>query len=186
MMVRHLAACMLLCAFGGVAWGQTPTDRKAAVDHLLEALKGAPNPQAASMLEDQLQQTWLRSGTAAVTLLMSRGLRLAQAGQDDDAVETFSDAITLQPDVAEAWHQRAVTRYHAGDVTGAVRDLQETLRLEPRDFSAFRTLADIAAAREDWKGAYAAWQKVLELDPKTAGGEERLRVLKRKAVGEDT
>ncbi len=138
------------------------------------------------MLEDQLRQAWLRSGSAAVTLLMSRGLRLAQAGQDDDAAEAFSDAITLQPDVAEAWHQRAVTRYHAGDVAGAVRDLQETVRLEPRSFSAFHTLADIAAAREDWKGAYAAWQKVLELDPKTAGGEERLRVLKRKAVGEDT
>ena len=33
------------------------------------------------------------------------------------------------------------------------------MRLEPRDFAAFRTLADISAAREDWKGAYAAWQK---------------------------
>ena len=55
-----------------------------------------------------------------------------------------------------------------------------------RDFAAFRTLADIATAREDWKGAYAAWQKVMELDPKTPGGEERLRVLKRNAVGEDT
>ena len=51
---------------------------------------------------------------------------------------------------------------------------------------AFRTLADIATAREDWKGAYAAWQKVMELDPKTPGGEERLRLLKRKAVGEET
>ena len=186
MMVGRLAACALLCGLGGVAWGQAAADRKATIDHLLDALKAAPNAQAASLLEDQLQQTWLQSGSAAVTLLMSRGLRLAQAGQDDDAVESFSDAITLQPDVAEAWHQRAVARYQAGDVTGAVRDLQETVRLEPRSFSAFHTLTDIAAAREDWKGAYAAWQKVLELDPKTAGGEERLRVLKRKAVGEDT
>jgi lipoprotein NlpI len=71
-------------------------------------------------------------------------------------------------------------------VTGAIHDLQETVRLEPRNFAAFRTLTDIAAAREDWKGAYAAWQKVLEIDPKTPGGEERLKELKRKAVGEDT
>ena len=72
------------------------------------------------------------------------------------------------------------------DVTGAIQDLEETVHLEPRNFAAFRTLADIAAAREDWKGAYAAWQKVMELDPKTPGGEERLRLLKRKAVGEET
>ena len=103
-----------------------------------------------------------------------------------DAVESFTDAITLAPDVAEAWHQRAIARYHSGDVTGAIRDLEETVRLEPRDFAALRTLADIATAREDWKGAYAAWQKVMELDPKTPGGDARLRELKRHAVGEDT
>jgi cytochrome c-type biogenesis protein CcmH/NrfG len=138
------------------------------------------------VVEGQLEQTWLRAGSPAVTLLLGRGLRTLQAGQDDEAVDSFSDAITLQPEVAEAWHQRAVARYHSGDVAGAIRDLEETVRLEPRDFMAFRTLADIAAAREDWKGAYTAWQKVMELDPKTSGGEERLRLLKRKALGEDT
>jgi tetratricopeptide (TPR) repeat protein len=165
---------------------QSPATKNAATDHLLDALKAAPNEQAAAALEGQLEQTWLSAGSPAVTLLMSRGLRSFQAGEDDEAVNSFSDAITLQPNVAEAWHQRALARYHAGDVNGAIRDLEETVQLEPRDFGAFRTLADIATAREDWKGAYAAWQKVMELDPKTPGGEERLRVLKRKAVGEET
>jgi tetratricopeptide (TPR) repeat protein len=88
--------------------------------------------------------------------------------------------------VGEAWRQRALARYHQGDVNGAIRDLEQTVQLEPRDFAAFRTLADISTARQDWKGAYAAWQKVMELDPKTPGGEARLRELKRKAVGEET
>ena len=165
---------------------QPPANKRAATNQLLDELKAAPDEQAAVMLEGQLEQTWLRSGSPAVTLLMSRGLRSMQAGENDEAVNSFSDAITLQPDVAEAWRQRALARYHAGDVNGAIHDLEETVRLEPRDFAAFRTLADIAAAREDWKGAYAAWQKVMELDPKTPGGEERLRLLKRRAVGEGT
>jgi cytochrome c-type biogenesis protein CcmH/NrfG len=168
------------------AHAQAPVEKRLATDRLLDALKDAPNEQTAAALEDQLEQTWLRAGTPAVTLLISRGLRSLQAGQDDEAMDSFSDAITLQPDVAEAWHQRALARYHAGDVNGAIHDLGETVRLEPRNFSAFRTLTDIATAREDWKGAYAAWQKVMELDPKTPGGEERLRLLKRRAVGEDT
>lgn len=184
--MRLLCGLAGAVAFALAAHAQSPNERKAAIDQLLGALKTAPSEQAASMVEDQLQQAWLQSGSAAVTLLMSRGLRLGQSGQDDDAAESFSDAITLQPDVAEAWRQRAIVRYHAGDVTGAVRDLQETVRLEPRNFLAFRTLADIATAREDWKGAYAAWQKVLEIDPRTPGGEERLKELKRKALGEDT
>jgi tetratricopeptide (TPR) repeat protein len=176
-------ASLCLC---GIAHAQTPAERRAAVDHLLDALKAAPDERTAAGLEAQLEQFWLRSGSPAVTLLMSRGLRSLQAGQDDEAVGSFSDAITLQPDVGEAWHQRALARYHAGDLNGAIRDLEETVRLEPRNFAAFRTLADIAAAREDWKGAYVAWQKLMEIDPKTPGGEERLRLLKRKAVGEDT
>jgi cytochrome c-type biogenesis protein CcmH/NrfG len=179
-----LAICFFaLCVS---AHAQTPAEKRANTDRMLDALRTAPNEQAASMLENQLQQNWLRAGTPAVTLLMSRGLRSMQANEMDEAVDSFSDAITLQPDVAEAWHQRALARYHAGDVNGAIHDLEETVRLEPRDFSAFRTLADIATARDDWKGAYAAWQKVMELDPKTPNGEERLRLLKRKAVGEDT
>jgi cytochrome c-type biogenesis protein CcmH/NrfG len=179
----------LAVVLGGVcaaANAQAPAEKRAATDRLLDALKAAPDERAAADLESQLEQTWLRAGSPAVTLLISRGLRTLQAGQDDEAVDSFSDAITLQPDVAEAWHQRALARYHGGDVNGAIHDLQETVRLEPRDFSAFRTLADIAAAREDWKGAYAAWQKVMELDPKTPEGEERMRLLKRKALGEDT
>ena len=178
-----LAFAIGLCP---AAHGQSPAEDQAAVSRLLNALKAAPDEQSAAGLESTLDETWLRAGTPAVTLLMSRGLRFMQAGDDSDAIDSFSDAIALQPDAAEAWHRRALARYHAGDVVGAIQDLQESVRLEPRDFSAFRTLADIAANREDWKGAYAAWQNLLAIDPKTPGGEERLRLLKRKAVGEDT
>lgn len=184
--MKPLLAAALLVGLSGIAWADSVSDRKADIDRLLDALKAAPNEQTASLIEDRLQQTWLRSGTASVTLLISKGLRQQQAGQNDDAVETFSDAITLQPDVSEAWHQRAIARYHAGDTQGAIRDLEETVRLEPRNFTAFRTLTEIAMAREDWKAAYESWQKVLEIDPKTPGGEERLKELKRKALGEET
>jgi cytochrome c-type biogenesis protein CcmH/NrfG len=165
---------------------QPAPDKRTTTDRMLDALKAAPDEQEAARLEGQVMHTWMQAGTPAVSLLMSKGLRALQAGQDSDAVDSFSDAITLSPDLAEAWRQRAIARYHSGDVNGAIGDLQETVTLEPRDFAAFRTLADIAAAREDWKGAYAAWQKVMELDPKTPGGDERLRELKRHAVGEDT
>jgi tetratricopeptide (TPR) repeat protein len=158
----------------------------ATSDRLLDALKAAPTEEVAALLEQQVIQSWLRAATPAVTLLISRGLRSLQADQDQEAIDSFSDAITLQPGLAEAWHQRARARYHMGDVNGAIHDLGETIRLQPRNFAAFRMLTDIAAAREDWTGAYAAWQKVMELDPKTPDGEERLRLLKRRALGEDT
>jgi len=60
-----------------------------------------------------------------VTLLMGRGLREANSGSADEAVAVFSDAIVLDPTLAEAWHQRAIARLKGGDSTGAVRDLEE-------------------------------------------------------------
>ena len=115
-----LAACCLgICL---AAHAQPPTNNQSgtanrvATDRLLDALKVAPDEQSAVGLEGQLEQMWLNAGSPAVTLLLSRGMRSLQAGQDSEAVDSFSDAITLQPDMAEAWHQRALARYHTGDI----------------------------------------------------------------------
>ena len=109
-----------------------------------------------------------------------------KADAKQDAIEDFSAAITLDPSLSEAYHQRAIARFAAGDTPGAIADLQATLQREPRSFSAFQTLSAIAEARKDWKGAYEAWQKVLEIDPKSPGGQERLKNLRRRALGEET
>jgi len=179
--VLILAAALL----PAIALAQAPADKKAATDKLLDALKAAPTEAIARPLEDQIRQAWIEQTTPAVRLLISRGTRELKAGSFEEAVDDFSDAITLDPTMAEAWHQRAIARYQAGDTMGAIGDIEETLKREPRDFAAFRTLSDIAAQREEWKNAYAAWEKLLVLDPKTPGGEARLKELKRKAFGED-
>ncbi len=164
---------------------QQSNDRRATLDRLLGSLKSAPSEEIAGPLEQQIRELWLNAGTPAVTLLMSRGLREMKADAKQDAIEDFSAAITLDPSLAEAYHQRAIARFAAGDTPGAVADLQATLQHEPRSFAAFQTLSAIAEARKDWKGAYEAWQKVLEIDPKTPGGQERLKDLRRRALGEE-
>ena len=182
--MRRLA--LLLVLLPGLAFGQTPADKRAEANKLLDALKAAPGPEVAHSLEQRIQQLWIDGGTAAVTLLMHRGIREMSAGTHEAAIEAFSDAIILDPTLAEAWHQRGVAKYQAGDSAGAMLDLQETLKREARSFAAWKTLADMAAAREDWPRAYAAWQKFMDIDPKSPNGEVRLRELKRHAVGEDT
>jgi tetratricopeptide (TPR) repeat protein len=176
-----LALCLVPC----LALAQTVQEKRAMVDKLLDALHTAPNEQVASVIEEKIRQSWLEASTPAVTLLMSRGLREEHANAPDEAVAVFSDAIVLDPTLAEAWHQRAVARVRSGDTAGAVHDLQETLRLEPRHFGAWRTLERIAEGREDWKAAYNAWQHVMDIDPRTPNGEDRLKDLKRKAFGDN-
>jgi Tfp pilus assembly protein PilF len=182
MMRPLIFAFLLLPAF---AAAQTAPDKKAVLDKLLDALRTAPTEEVASALEEKITHSWLEASTPAVTLLMSQGLRQEGAGAPDDAAAAFSDAIVLDPTLPEAWHQRAIARFKSGDTVGAVQDLRQTIQLEPRHFGAWRTLEQIAERREDWKAAYDAWRHVMDIDPRTPDGDERLKDLKRKAFGDN-
>src|SRR5690242_16241373 len=113
MMRAALIAWLLVAAVPAVA--QPANDRKATLDRLLGALQAAPNEEVAAPLEMQIKQMWLNAGTPAVTLLISRGLREMKADATGEAIEDFSDAIALDPNLAEAYHQRAIARFTAGD-----------------------------------------------------------------------
>lgn len=185
--MKRAAALLLaatVCASPALARTPPAHQHQDTVAKLLQALKQASSQAAAAPIEHQLRQLWLNAGSPAVTLLMKRGLRELKAGENKQAIEDFGDAIVLDPKLAEAYHQRAIARYHDGDTAGAILDLELALQREPRDFAVLETLSNIAAAQGNWKGAYEAWKKVLEIDPQVAGGQDRLRQLKLKALGE--
>ncbi|MGI4945571.1 MAG: tetratricopeptide repeat protein [Janthinobacterium lividum] len=157
---------------------------KATLDTMLGALKVAPTDEVAEALEGQIRQTWSNQASPAVKLLLSRGAREMEEGAGGEAVDSFDAALDLEPDLLEAWRGRAQARLRIGDSTGAVRDIEEVLRREPRHFAAWEDLSRIAENRGDWQGALAAWQKALEVSPRTPGGQDRLRDLERRALGE--
>jgi len=187
--MRWLILLVLLSATP--AWAQSrpdarPDSHKAELDTLITALKQAPTEQDAGMLEARIRQMWLQAGSPAATLLMARGTRDLGNDADTEALDDFNAVLALEPNLAEAFHRRALARFALGDYHGAIADIEQTLRREPRQFGAFQSLSHIAEAQGDFKGARAAWLKVMEISPKTPGGEERLRLLKRKVEGEAT
>lgn len=152
---------------------------------LLDALKAAPSEQAAGVLQARIARLWLEQGGPAAALLLNKGARNLQNNAADEALADFDAALALAPDLAEAYNRRAMAHFDLGNYPAALGDLQEALRRDPRHFNAFQTLSRIAEAREDWKGALAAWQKLLELNPKQPNGAERLEMLRKKALGEE-
>jgi tetratricopeptide (TPR) repeat protein len=181
-----LLACIAPALAPVLAAGPPAERTRAELDRLLTALAAAPTEAVAAGLEAQIQHMWLNMGSPAVGLLMARGIREANVGQQAEAEADFAAAITLDPSDVEAWHQRALARFEQGDTRGAIRDLEEVLKREPRHFAALDTLAEIAEQQQDWKGAYAAWLKKMEIDPKTPDGEDRLKDLQRRAFGDET
>lgn len=161
-------------------------ERKAEMDRILDALKTAGNEQEAAALERQIRQMWLNAGTPAVTLLLGRGVRELSAGSAPEAIQDLEAALALDPDSVEAWHHLAMARFSGGDTRGAISAIGETLKREPRHFAALQSLSRFAESREDWKGAYEAWSKAMEIAPKLEGGEAKLKDLRRRAFGDET
>ena len=177
-----LAAALL--APGGAA-GQG-ADRKAALDQMLAALQVAPSEEAAAALEATIRTQWIEQASPAVRLLLVRGVREVNEGSVADALDSFDAALDLEPNLVEAWRGRAQARYRLGDTPGAVRDIQETLRREPRHFVALQDLSRMSEGTGDWRGALAALEQALALNPKAPSGQARLRDLRRRALGDDT
>jgi tetratricopeptide (TPR) repeat protein len=155
-----------------------------ATDALLAALKAAPGPQEASVLEARLQGAWHDQASAAVQELADHAAQLGAAGKMNDALADADAAIVLQPELGDLWRRRAEVKFALGDDRGAFADLAQALSREPRLVPAWADLSRFAEARHDPKRALAAWRKLLELDPKTESGAKRTERLQHLINGE--
>ena len=156
------------------------------LNRLFGLLEVAPDAQAASAVEEAIQGQWIAEATPATKLLLIHGFQELTDNQPNEALNDFDASLDLQPDLSEGWHGRALARARLGDTAGAERDIEEVMRIEPRQFAALEDLSRIAESAGDWKGAYAAWQQALVLDPKALGGADRLKDLHRRAFGDAT
>ena len=190
-MNRAALLCLLLTAGASAAGSATaqpvPAETRAQLmDRLFGMLQVAPDEHTAGAVEGAIQSQWVASATPAVKLLLLRGIRELNDSHPQDALDDLDAALDLQPDLIEAWRGRALARARLGDTKGAEHDIAETIKREPRQFEALQDLSHVAEQSGDWKGAYAAWVRVMAIDPKTPGGADRLKDLKRRAFGDET
>lgn len=185
--MRRILLALLLLAPAALAQPAAPNPAQGQrdLDRAFEALRDATDDRGAQMAEAAIRQIWGRQATAAVGLLLNRGVRNLRANQPNDALEDFDAAITLAPTLADAWHWRAQAYAMAGDRVAAAADLRECLRLDPRHFPALISLSRLQEEAGDHRGALLSHETVLAMHPRLAGGNERLRELLRKAEGEE-
>ncbi|MGP8252467.1 MAG: tetratricopeptide repeat protein [Terracidiphilus sp.] len=118
------------------------------------------NQQAAPLLEK------LKSDPNNSALLMQIGSVYHSAHQFKDAAAYYSKAVQADPKNVEARTKLAISLYRSGDVDGAIAELNRALSLDPKNPSALFNLGMIRLqAKQDPKGALAAWQKLLKLNP---------------------
>jgi len=177
-----LAACVAGC---GAPPPSEQTAADPALDELFKDLLTAPTAAEASALEEQIWQTWGQSGSATVDVLIERADAAEAAGDKALALSFIDQAVALTPSYAGAWYRRSILRYDGDDRAGAIADIQETLRREPRHFGALAGLGLIYEDMGQEKAALEAYRRALEIHPFLDTAKQGVSRLEPKVDGQD-
>ncbi|MGO4707377.1 tetratricopeptide repeat protein [Microvirga sp. 2MCAF38] len=139
--------------------------RPITLDSLFERLSKAQDEAEAKGIAAQIEKRWERSGSDTTDLLYARAAAAVEAKDYPLAIELLDRVITLQPNWAEAWSQRATVFYLLDDPVSAMADLRQTLKLEPRQFNAWAGLGHIYMSSDDKARALNAYRRALALNP---------------------
>jgi tetratricopeptide (TPR) repeat protein len=156
---------LLLFAFGLASQCAYADPESDSLDALFERLKAAPDASASETIAKSIKKIWLHSGSDTVDLLMDRADTALENQDLPLAVEILDRVITLEPDWAAGWNQRATVFFLMDDYRRSMADIAETLKREPRHYGAISGMGLIFLHRGDKKHAYDAFERVLTIYP---------------------
>lgn len=148
-----------------------PAPRKPAatraeqLDQLYARLAKAKDGAEAQGVSLRIERLLARSPSDTANLLMGRALTAAAHDEKLVAEDLIDRILELEPNWAEAWTRRAALRAGRDDVSGAVGDFAQALKIEPRHIGALSGLGFLMLRIERRDEALRALNKALELNP---------------------
>ena len=129
----------------------------------MEEMKATANSKAAPMLDK------LKSNPNDAALLVQIGAIYHTFHQYKDAETYYGRAVQVDPKNVAYRVKLSSSLYRAGDVDGAVNQLNTALGYDPKDADALFDLGMVKLqGKSDPKGALAAWQLLLKSNPQLA------------------
>ena len=120
-------------------------------------------------------------GSRALQPIFDQGMRALHLGQPQTAIDQFT-LIEAIPQFAEGWNRRATAYFIVGDFEASLRDIQQTLALEPRHFGALSGLSMILENTLQYDKAIQAEKLLLELMPENVLIKERIQLLRTQSL----
>jgi tetratricopeptide (TPR) repeat protein len=159
--------------------------RKQILEALFGRLRNAGDPGEAQRIAASIEGLWLQSDSDTANLLMQRATVSMQARQYPLALSLFDKLVALEPDWAEAWNQRATTRFLTGDTDGAMADINQVVKLEPRHFGALAGMGMILQGAGLEKSALETFKKALAIYPLEPNIQKLVEKLTLEIEGQD-
>ena len=175
------------------SWSEAPDkvprapkgDRSKNLDFLFEALKAAPDADAAKLVEGRIWALWLTSGSDTADLLMSRVKTATEAKDTKLAIQLLDAVIQLKPEYVEAWNRRATIHFSNKDYSKSLADIRQVLAREPRHFGALTGLGVIMQEFNEDKLALEAFRRALAVNPHLQKVPDFVKSLTEKVEGRD-
>jgi tetratricopeptide (TPR) repeat protein len=139
--------------------------RQRALDELFRHLGAASDPEEAKGYADAIQHVWLQSQSDTANLIMQRAMLSSRTKNYPLALTLLDKLVALEPHWAEAWNQRATVRFLSQDFDGAMADIDEVMKLEPRHFGALMGMGVILQQEGLDKRALQVFNRALEIYP---------------------
>ena len=126
----------------------------------MEEMKQMADKQAAPLLEK------LKSDPNDLTLLTQVGAIYHITHQFGEAAAFYGRASQVAPTNDAVRTKLALSLYRSGDADGAIAQLNQALRYDPKDANSLFDLGMIRLqGKGDGRGAVAAWQQLLKTNP---------------------
>lgn len=138
----------------------TPAPKPPAQMPSLEQMKQMADRKAAPLVEK------LKSDPKNFELLVEVGDIYRATHQFPEAAAYYDKALEVNPKNVTVRTVMASCLYYSGDVDGALAQLNKSLTYDPKHAGTLMNIGIIKwQSKKDVKGAVAAWQKLLKLNP---------------------
>ena len=120
--------------------------------------------------EDEIQaiQAARKDATRDAAYFVRFGTYKLDACDYDAAIANYDRAIALEPDDADAYHNRGIAKDAQGDYAAAIADFNRAIALEPDDADAYHNRGIAKDAQGDYAAAIADFDRAIALEPDDA------------------
>src|SRR5690606_21775384 len=102
------------------------------------------------------------------------------------ALDFLDETIRLKPDYVEGWNRRATLHFKMNNYRKSMSDINQVLRIEPRQFGALAGMAAIMTQSGHDEMALKAWEQFLDIYPAERQAQKELGDLAEKLTGQRT
>ncbi|HVY04371.1 MAG TPA: tetratricopeptide repeat protein [Burkholderiales bacterium] len=130
--------------------------------------------------EQSVWGIWMRTDDPVADPLFQTGMQMITEDEPRKAVEKFDQVIELKPGFAEVWNRRGNAWEALGEEELALADYRRSLELNPYEFGAMQSIADILMSRGEYRKAAEYFRQALEINPNLTEVAEILQALEQK------